>query len=210
MLRFNEGKTFLSNPKIFKGELSLYFPNIVGKTLTSTEYTDTTPVLDGKVSIVSIFTTKWADDQIRTFIGPEENPEIQDLVKASGGKAQHVYINVEDNKMKWWVLWASQGSLRNALPEEEWKNYFLVNYELPNVVRETLGLVNKTVGYVFLVDEECRIRWAGSGQARPDEKESLVRGLRRLIDSPSQNIEQKLPQEVEKELEAQSVSAGAS
>lgn len=211
MLRFERGKTFLSNPKIFKADLALYFPNIVGRTLVSSAYNDTTPLLYGKVSIVSIFTTKWADDQVKTFISPTDNPEVKELIEGSEGKAQHIYVNVEDNKMKWWVLWASQWNIRKVLPKREWPNYFMVNYELPEVIRETLGLINKNVGYLFLVDENCRIRWAGSGDARPEEKDSLIRGLRRLIDQSLQRGEkQDTQQEVEKQLEAQAVSAGAS
>jgi ATPase complex subunit ATP10 len=30
-------------------------------------------------------------------------------------------------------------------------------------VRDAMGLLNSQVGYVYLVDTECRIRWAGSG-----------------------------------------------
>ena len=49
------------------------------------------------------------------------------------------------------------------------------------MVKEAIGLVNDKGGYVYLVDGEGRIRWAGSAVAENKEKESMVRGLRRLV-----------------------------
>jgi mitochondrial ATPase complex subunit ATP10 len=54
--------------------------------------------------------------------------------------------------------------------------------QLPGGVREALGIANSKVGYVFLVDGECRIRWAGSGNALEGEAEALARGVRRLVE----------------------------
>ena len=36
-----------------------------------------------------------------------------------------------------------------------------------------MGLSNKIVGYVYLVDSNYKIRWAGSGMAQEQEVESL-------------------------------------
>ena len=40
-------------------------------------------------------------------------------------------------------------------------------------VREDLGMVNKHVGYVYLLDEMCRVRWAGCADAKPEEVRAL-------------------------------------
>ena len=48
-------------------------------------------------------------------------------------------------------------------------------------MKEAVGLLNDKGGYVYLVDHECRIRWAGSAIAEDAEKESMVRGLVRLV-----------------------------
>jgi len=40
-------------------------------------------------------------------------------------------------------------------------------------VREDLGMVNKHVGYVYLVDEMCRVRWAGCADAKQEEARAL-------------------------------------
>jgi len=49
-------------------------------------------------------------------------------------------------------------------------------------MREAIGVGNSRVGYVYLVDGLCRVRWAGSGNAKGREKESLVKGVRKLAE----------------------------
>ena len=48
---------------------------------------------------------------------------------------------------------------------------------MATITRENIGLLNDKGGYVYLVDQECKIRWAGSAIAEPKEKESLVVGM---------------------------------
>lgn len=92
------------------------------------------------------------------------------------------------------ILKASLGALRKVMAEEAWGRYFIVNKgfnpggrwlaptDFPGGVREALGIANGKVGYVFLVDRECRIRWAGSGNALPGEAEALARGVKKLVE----------------------------
>ena len=40
-------------------------------------------------------------------------------------------------------------------------------------VREPLGMNNKHIGFVYLLDEQMRVRWAGGGMAIPEESTSL-------------------------------------
>ena len=42
-------------------------------------------------------------------------------------------------------------------------------------------MVNKHIGYVYLVDENCKIRWAGCGFAKPDETIALRNCTRVLL-----------------------------
>ena len=57
-------------------------------------------------------------------------------------------------------------------------------------IKESIGLLNGKVGYVYLVDPQCRIRWAASGPSLPDEKEGLVKGLRKLVGEAREVAEQ--------------------
>jgi mitochondrial ATPase complex subunit ATP10 len=48
-------------------------------------------------------------------------------------------------------------------------------------LREPMGMVNKHIGYIYLVDENCKIRWAGCGLATGDEDISLQNCTRVLL-----------------------------
>src|SRR4051794_39306077 len=98
-LQFHDGKTFIAPPRLFRGDVSLYFPNLYGRTLQKTDRQarDTTPTLAGKASIVSIFSGVWAESQVQTFASPANNPALQEVLARSGGQAQMVQINVEEN-----------------------------------------------------------------------------------------------------------------
>jgi mitochondrial ATPase complex subunit ATP10 len=42
-------------------------------------------------------------------------------------------------------------------------------------VREPLGMTNSRIGYVYLVDENAKIRWAACADAKEEEEEALIR-----------------------------------
>lgn len=179
----HEGKSFLAPPRLFKAELSLFFPNLYGETLLRTDKNprDTTPLLTGRASVVSIFSSRWAEQQAATFNSKEENPELHQVLAQHGDLAQSVHINYEDNAGKAWLVRFFMGSLRKQFPEKDWDKYFLVRRGVTDDIRESIGLLNSKVGYVYLVDQYCRVRWAGSGPSDPEERTGLARGLSRLV-----------------------------
>ncbi|KAK4648837.1 Mitochondrial ATPase complex subunit atp10 [Podospora bellae-mahoneyi] len=181
-LSFHKGKTFLAPPRLFKADLSLYFPNLFGRTLASRQKADTTPLLAGHASVVTVFSGMWAENQIKTFVSPEQNPALHRVLKESGGRAQLVQINVEEDWMKMMLIKLFSWSLRNKVGKENWHRYFLVRKGITDEIKESVGLLNSKVGYTYLVDHRCRIRWAGSGSAEGDEREGLVKGVRRLLE----------------------------
>lgn len=179
----HKGKSFLAPPRMFKGDKALYFPNFFGQTLEKDKKErDTTSVLEGKVSIVSVFSSQWAENQANTFVAEKENSEIHELVRGSGGLAQMVKINIEDNALKAWLIRLFMGRVRRQLGEASWGKYFLVRKEITTEIRDAVGLLNSKVGYTYLLDGECKIRWAASGPAEGDEKDGLIKGARRLIE----------------------------
>jgi len=145
---------------------------------------DTTPPLQGKVTVLSLLNTEWAKEQCQSFVGEDVNPELHEYLRSDAvkGLAQRAEINIEENWLKNWLIRIFMGSLRKKYPEEMHNRYFLVDKGLDDNIREALGVWNIKVGYVFLLDGHCRIRWAGNGPAREDEKKSLVNCLKRLVD----------------------------
>ncbi|EEH07933.1 mitochondrial ATPase complex subunit ATP10 [Histoplasma capsulatum G186AR] len=183
-MRYHKGKTFISNNRLFKADKALYFPNISGRTLSPTApIQDTTPILRGKVSVVSIFSSLWAERQAASFVSPLKNPTLHRVLKDAPKEAQRVEINFEDNVLKAWLIRLFMWRMRKNMPKEQHERYFLVRQKaLTDSLREQIGMMNSKVGYVYLLDHECRIRWAGSSIAEEGELDSLNNGLRKLID----------------------------
>ena len=183
-MQFHQGKTFISPPRLFKGDLSLYFPNLFGETLEKTDSgpKDTTPTLQGKVSIVTVFSSVWAENQAATFVGKRGNPELHYILEDNKEAAQLVQVNVEDNTGKYWLIKLFMGGLRKKIGESNWARYFIVRRGLSDEIKEAIGVLNNRVGYTYLLDGDCRIRWAGSGPSEEHEREGLLKGVQRLIE----------------------------
>ncbi|EJT73438.1 mitochondrial ATPase complex subunit ATP10 [Gaeumannomyces tritici R3-111a-1] len=182
-MKYQEGKSFLAPPRIFKADRSLYFPNFFGRTLSKTDPGphDTTPALFGKTSVVAVFSSAWAEQQVDTFVSPKANPELHHILDGSGAAAQLVRLNIEDNALKAWIIRLFIGSLRNRVGSSNWDKYFLVRNPVSPEISESIGILNAKVGYTYLVDSDCRIRWAASGNSQPEERSSLAKGLERLL-----------------------------
>ncbi|KAL8824696.1 MAG: hypothetical protein Q9191_004876, partial [Dirinaria sp. TL-2023a] len=177
-----KGKTFFPPRALFRGERALYFPNLRGYTLANRWKVDkdTTDVLRGKISLVVLYSGKWAIDQTDSFAGKEQNPELQKLM-AEGGGLQRVDINFEEQRLRAAMLWMFTGALKKTKKAEDWDKYFVVRKGLVDDVRMDISFINVKVGYVYLVDWDCKIRWAGSGDADGEEREGLVTCAKRLI-----------------------------
>lgn len=83
-------------------------------------------------------------------------------------------INLQENPLKSFLVTMFLSSLRKTIPPSQQPTYLLSHQSL-EYLREPMGMMNKHVGYVFLVDWEGRIRWAGCSWATADEEESLRR-----------------------------------
>ncbi|RYP65288.1 hypothetical protein DL771_008357 [Monosporascus sp. 5C6A] len=182
-MKFHKGKTFVAPPRLFRAEPSLYFPNLYGQTLLKEGGPrDTTPALRGRVSVVSMFSSAWAEDQAASFASAEANPALGALLAAHADRAQRVWLNVEEDPLKAWLIRLFLGRLRRRVGEPNWGRYFIVRRGVSDEIREAIGCLNSKVGYTYLLDGECRIRWAGSGPSEDHEREGLVKAVRRLLD----------------------------
>jgi len=191
-MKYEKGKTFIAPERIFKAEHARYFPNLVGRTLEGKDV-DTTDVLQGRVSVVTVFSSGWAENQIRTWCGKTENSDLQMLVKDADAarpdtSAQLVEINHEPNLLKNWILRLFSYRLRGERTRAQWGRYFVVRKGLGEDLRDALAIMNQRVGYVYLLDAQCRVRWAGSAVASTKEKQDMVKGLRRLLQEAAASV----------------------
>jgi mitochondrial ATPase complex subunit ATP10 len=190
-----KGKSFVSNERLFKREKALWFPNMWGGTLRKEGDgvdggRDMVYALRGKVSVVGIQSGIWAEEQVATFLGGKEgeNPALKGIIESSGGLLQRVDVNVQSDWVRSLLVRLFKGRLRKSMPEEHWGRYFMVKLArdvgrgLTEDVRDAMGFLNSQVGYVYLLDTECRIRWAGSGHAWKGEVEWLNMGIKRLVE----------------------------
>lgn len=196
-MQYERGKSFLANPRVFRADRALFFPNFVGTTLAnSSKPADTTLVLLNRISLVSVYSSDWALKQVQTWTSEKHNPDLRRLLDGSKGIAQHVEVNIETNRLKHAILSLFKGRLRNERTQDDWDKYFFVRKGITDEIRENVGIMNAKVGYVFLVDGACRIRWAGSGDAHEEEKQYLNKGLRTLIAETTGSAKSKIPPQV--------------
>lgn len=83
--------------------------------------------------------------------------------------------------MKAFLVSLYVSSLRRRVPKELQPTYLLSRQNM-EYVREPLGMNNKHIGFVYLVDPNLRIRWAGGGLGLPEESDSLQRCVKVLLD----------------------------
>ncbi|RAL63741.1 hypothetical protein DID88_003388 [Monilinia fructigena] len=192
-MKYHKGKSFLAPPRMFKADRALYFPNLCGRTLEpdSTLNENTTPILEGKVSVVSVFSGAWAENQAATFASEKSNPGLHELVRNNKEQAQMVHINVEENYLRAMIIKLFRSSLRRKLPKGMWKRYFVVQKGFTDEMKDAIGLLNSKVGYTYILDGECKIRWAGSGPAEEHEKDALVKSVSRLLEDAKASLPQK-------------------
>ncbi|KAK3060049.1 hypothetical protein LTS18_009457, partial [Coniosporium uncinatum] len=99
-LKHHHGKLYLANRLLFREDAALYFPNLRGKTLAANELQDTTVALRAMVSVVTVYQSHWGEQQAASFVSSAQNPDVRAVVAESGGKAQMVDINIEENSLK--------------------------------------------------------------------------------------------------------------
>ncbi|MCJ1388602.1 Mitochondrial ATPase complex subunit atp10 [Xylographa bjoerkii] len=181
-MQYSKGKTFLAPQTLIRAHKALYFPNLHGSTLHSPSRS-TTPLLRGKISLVALFCGTWAEHQIQTFLGSPlaPHPALAPFLTTHPDILQRVDVNLEDNFLKASLIRLFMPNLRRKLPQAQHERYFLVRRGMTDEIREGIGMLNGKVGYVYLVDSECRIRWAGSGRAGEGEIDSLAKGVGRLV-----------------------------
>lgn len=198
-MRYHEGKTFLSNIRLFKRDKALYFPNMFGTTLASPKQPqNTTSLFRGRISVVNVFSSVWAEMQVATFTSEKHNPELYEIlngVKGGVEVAQKVDINLEENMFKAWLVRMFMWQMRGKFAKEQHDRYFLVRKGITDGIKESIGMMNSKVGYVYLLDENCRIRWAGSGPAQGPEIDALNNGIKRLLEEKRISKESEMPAE---------------
>jgi ATPase complex subunit ATP10 len=71
-------------------------------------------------------------------------------------------VNLQQNPLRTFVVSFFTSKLKQIIPPHFHHSYML-SYDNIDYIRDAIGLENKYVGYLYLVDWNGRIRWAGCG-----------------------------------------------
>ncbi|GAA5981821.1 hypothetical protein JCM10908_004621 [Rhodotorula pacifica] len=174
-LRHEGGKAYLAPKTLIREDLSLYFPDIEGTSLATKEKVHTTDLFENKISLVVFSSFRSSEEHINSFV----RPTLADLDGDS--RFQYVYINLQENPLKSFLVSMFLSSLRKTIPASQQPTYLLSHQSL-EYLRGPMGMENKHVGYVFLVDSNRKIRWAGCSWATVDEEEALRKCAHVLVE----------------------------
>ncbi|KAF8155882.1 ATP10 protein-domain-containing protein [Crassisporium funariophilum] len=166
MTRKHGGKTWIAPRVLIREDKALYLPNIVGKSLDEGIKKDTTTMCFGRITILAMLGTQISEVHAKGFA------EATHTRYSSNPLYQYVQINLQENLLKSFLVKLFSNSLRSTVPPELQSNY-LVSSQNMEYVREPLGMTNSKVGYVYLIDENLKIRWGGCADATSKEAQAL-------------------------------------
>lgn len=175
-----EGKIFTPPVSYFKQDKSKYFPNIISTALLGSRV-ELFDLFKDKVSIVRVFSTVSGENCTKTFLGDYLNKNGEKELQNKYPSAQIVDLCVPQSRVKGFFTQIAAGSLRRGLSVERQGMYFILPYGTFDAdTRRILKCDNSCSGYLYVVDEQGKIRWATSGNATEEETETLWRAVNGL------------------------------
>jgi len=130
-----------------------------GRSIGTDKTVHTSELLRGKISLVAMLSTRISEAHVESYV-----PNTLDAYKDNPA-FQYVQINCQENSLKWILVGIFISGLKRSVPAE-FKDKYLLSTENLEYLREPMGMDNKHLGYVYLVDENCKIRWAAVSSAQ--------------------------------------------
>lgn len=163
--RHHGGKTWVAPRQAIREDKALFFPNITGKSLLGNQR-HTTTMCFGRVTVLSLLSTRISEIHSARLTQPT-------LAAFSAHPLfQHVQINLQQNLLKSFLVSLFTNSIKKTVPTEQHDNY-LVSSQNMEYLQQPIGMDNEKVGYVYLIDENLKIRWAAGGEPEDAEIEAL-------------------------------------
>lgn len=179
-----KGKIFTPPVSYFKQDRAKYFPNVVATSLLGNKR-ELYALFADKVSLVRIYTTLSGENCTKTYLDGYLDEAGYVRLLEEYPNVQIVDLSLPQSWIKGVFLSMGSGTLRRSLPKARQDMYFTLAHGYFDVdTRKALKCDNACSGYLYVVDEQAKIRWATSGNATDSEKEILwmtVRGLEREL-----------------------------
>ncbi|KAF8068725.1 ATP10 protein-domain-containing protein, partial [Lyophyllum atratum] len=166
MTRKHGGKTWIANKALIREDKALYLPNMKGKSIDTSEEKNTTTMCYGRITVLAMLGTRMSEVHVKGFVDPTITRY------AAHPLFQYIQVNLQENLLKSLLVKLYINSLRGVVPAHLQPTY-LVSSQNVEYVRDPLGMTNSKVGYVYLIDENLKIRWGGCADATPEEAMSL-------------------------------------
>lgn len=183
-----EGKIFSPPVSYFKRDKAKYFPNFTGYTL-SNHKESLYDILKGKVTILRIFSTISGENCTNTYVEKHLSKDGYEEFLQKYPHAQIVDLNIPQSWIKGMFVKLAKSNLRNIVAPARHDKYFILPNSMFSVdVKKTLKCDNMCSGYLYVLDDEGRIRWATSGYADNEEEAVLwktVKGIEKEITGAS-------------------------
>ncbi|CAO3636253.1 unnamed protein product [Cunninghamella blakesleeana] len=165
-MRQHGGKMYYAKNTLVPADKAGYMPDFEGSDVHK-KTIHTTDALLGKITLMSFVYAKYGETHVNSFINPF-------LAKFKDTDSVQTFeLNVQENLLKQLVLKAYVSSIRKNLPEERKDKYAFLFKDIKKT-RKMLGMTNEYIGYVYLVDEDCKIRWAAHGNATDQEVANML------------------------------------
>ncbi|KAF9124097.1 Mitochondrial ATPase complex subunit atp10 [Mortierella sp. 14UC] len=171
-------KLWKATPSMINADKALYMPNIIGTSLKTSESVELVDLLRGKISLVAISGTRFGEEHIESYMTPflKRWPMTAD---GNSNKVQLVELNIQENPLKAGLVRMMVPFVKKTIPEERHANYVL-HYKSIKHLKDPLSMQNSYLGYVFLVDSNCKIRWGAHGPASEAEVKTLLESVQKL------------------------------
>ncbi|KAG0741442.1 hypothetical protein G6F22_005436 [Rhizopus arrhizus] len=156
------GKMYYANTQLMKPEMTGYMPDFEVQDLSKNKIHTTDKLLD-KISLVTISLTQFGFEHTKSFSNP-----FWEKFGQTTKEIQLLDIIVEENLLKQILLKAFVTRALKNLPQERQEGCLLLYQDISRV-RKYLDMTNKNIGHVFLVDENCQVRWTAHGEATSEE-----------------------------------------
>ncbi|KAG8899012.1 Mitochondrial ATPase complex subunit atp10 [Tulasnella sp. 417] len=167
------GKMWIAPKVLIREDKALYFPDVAGKNLLG-DQVHTTTLCKGNVSVVAFLSTQVAEEHVNSFT------KFVLAAYTSDPKFKFVQINLQENPLKSAIVSLSRSSIKRTIPQEFHETYIHSSQNM-EMLRKPLGLENKHLGFVYLVDENLKVRWAGCGYAKDEEAVYLMELTNKLL-----------------------------
>ncbi|KAI9364512.1 ATP10 protein-domain-containing protein [Zopfochytrium polystomum] len=154
-------------------------PPISGHNLLGDKVDTSSLIAGSKVSLVAFLFTAYGEPHVKSYL----DPFLAEFKDVEGVRIVH--FNIEETWTKAWALKLFAPLIKWRTPKELHSTYAIHCGEIRDQ-RKAVGMSNRLLGWVNLVDHAGRIRWQAHGPAKPHEVETLLTSTKLLLQQQQQ------------------------